>query len=378
MRRQESNTEVESAVHPGHGSESPGYQNLDDEVQHAVESADDHDRENEEQCEVHPAANEEQHVDNGEHTLSEADYIRIIYNIIVNIIDECKGFQNPVLILKKARKHILVGRQLDVVDPSTELKGKTNFLVVDRDNLFQDALAEISLIDNLRLPLEVHFMGEGAQDFGGPRKEFFRLVLKEIKEKLFDSGLNCRTVLYIWNNNGLSVLQNGKIPTILSEKQVQDLVDDSLEHSPCIVNLQNGLRKVGVLQLMTKLPMFLYLFRPSDTRLNVKNLVHLLEPKFAEEGSNTKRHQKEAYAAFNRYVKEVASGRRVTGSATLTLNYILEFVCGADEEPVLEFSISPLIKFVSSSGCFLPSSNTCTIKYITSPISNQHNQSPFR
>lgn len=129
---------------------------------------------------------------------------------------------------------------------------------------------------------------------------------------------------------------------------------------------------------MTKLPMFLYLFRPSDTRLNVKNLVHLLEPKFAEEGSNTKRHQKEAYAAFYRYVKEVASGRRVTGSTTLTLNYILEFVCGADEEPVLEFSISPLIKFVSSSGCFLPSSNTCTIKYITSPISNQHNQSPFR
>ena len=82
----------------------------------------------------------------------------------VNIIGECKGFQNPVLILKKAQEHILVGRQLDVVDPSTELKGKTNFVIVDRDNLFQDALAEISLIDNLRLPLELNFMGEGAQD----------------------------------------------------------------------------------------------------------------------------------------------------------------------------------------------------------------------
>ena len=53
---------------------------------------------------------------------------------------------------------------------------------------------------------------------------------------------------------------------------------------------------------------------------------------------------------------------RVTGSTTLTLNYILQFVCGADEEPVLGFSISPQIKFVSSSGCFLPTStsNTCT------------------
>ncbi|XP_068734040.1 uncharacterized protein [Montipora capricornis] len=169
---------------------------------------------------------------------------------------------------------------------------------------------------------------------------------------------------------GLSVLQNGKIPIFLSEKQLQDLVDDSLEHSPCIVNLRNGLRKVGVLQLMTKLPVFLYLFRPSDTRLNVRNLVHLLEPKFAEEGSNTKRYQKEAYAAFYRYVKEVASGRRVTGSTTLTLNYILQFVCGADEEPVLGFSISPQIKFVSSSGCFLPSSNTCTnTLHLPSPTS---------
>ena len=161
---------------------------------------------------------------------------------------------------------------MHVVDPSTELKGKTNFVIVDRNNLFEDALAEISLIDNLRLPLEVNFMGEN------------------FAEQYYISGIIM----------GLCVLQNGKIPTFLSEKQFQDLVDDSLEHSPCMVNLQNGLHKVGVLQLMAKLPVFLYLFRSSDSRLNVRNLVHLLEPKFAEEGSNTKRYQ-----------KEVASGRRV-------------------------------------------------------------------
>ena len=150
------------------------------------------------------------------------------------------------------------------------------------------------------------------------------MVLKEIKEKLFDNGLNDDFAEQDYKSGiimGLSVLQNGKIPTFLSEKQL----DYSLKHSPCIVNLRNGLRKVGVLQLMTKLPMFLYLFRPSDTSLNVSNLVHLLEPKFAEEGSNTKRYQKEAYAAFYRYVKEVASGRRVTGSSTLTRNYILHY-----------------------------------------------------
>ena len=58
----------------------------------------------------------------------------------------------------------MVGRKLDIVDPSTELEEKTNFIVVDRGKLYQDAFAEISLIDNLRLPLKVNFMGEGAQE----------------------------------------------------------------------------------------------------------------------------------------------------------------------------------------------------------------------
>ena len=311
---------------------------------------------------MQPAANKEQPMDNGE-PLSEAEYLRNIDNITVNIIDECKGFQNPVAILKKVQEHNLVGRQLDIVDPSTELKGKTNFIIIDRDHVFQDALREVALIDNLRLPLEVNFMGEGAQDSGGPRKEFFRLVLKEIKEKLFDNGLIEDFAERHYTSGiimGLSVLQNGKIPTFLSEEQLQELIDDTSDHSPCIVNLRNGLRKVGVLQLMAKLPLFLYLFRPSSSKPNVRNLVHLLEPKFAEEGSNTKRYEKEAYAAFYKYVKEVASGRRVSGSTTLTLNHILQFVCGADEEPALGFSISPQIRFVSSSGSFIPTSNTCT------------------
>ena len=67
--------------------------------------------------------------------IHKADYRRMIDNITVNIISECKGFQNPVLILKKAQEHILVGRKLDIVEPSTELEGKTNFIVVDRDKL---------------------------------------------------------------------------------------------------------------------------------------------------------------------------------------------------------------------------------------------------
>ena len=236
--RQEPDKEVASSVEQRH-------------IRHTVESTDDHGQDNGEQCaseliandqavvsgeqhspetvhdwgqdngEEHvmqPGGNKDQPMDNGEQCLSEADYRRMIDNITVNIISECKGFQNPVLILKKAQERILIGRKLDIVDPLTELEGKTNFIVVDRDKLYQDAFAEISLIDNLRLPLEVNFMGEGAQDCGGPRKEFFRLILTEIKEKLSDNGLIEDFAEDYYTSGvvmGLGVLQNGKIPTFL-------------------------------------------------------------------------------------------------------------------------------------------------------------------
>ena len=156
----------------GHAVESADDQERDSGEQHAPITADDQEGGNGEQHVVQPAAHNEQPIDNGE-PLSEADYLRIIDNITVNIIDECKGFQNPVAILKKAQEHILVGRQLDIVDPSTELKGKTNFILIDRDHVFQDALAGVALIDNLRLPLEVNVMGERAQVPGGGLEKSF-------------------------------------------------------------------------------------------------------------------------------------------------------------------------------------------------------------
>lgn len=33
------------------------------------------------------------------------------------------------------------------------------------------------------------FFNQVAEDYGGPRKEFFRLVLNEIKDTFFDKGL---------------------------------------------------------------------------------------------------------------------------------------------------------------------------------------------
>ena len=137
--------------------------------------------------------------------------------------------------------------------------------------------------------------------------------------------------------------------------------ENSSEKSVCISNLRKGLLKVGVYQLMSRLPLFVYLFRPSNSKvISVAKLIHLIHPNFSEEGTNARKHQKSVYAIFYKYLKQVESNRRVCGETRLTLNHILQFVCGTDEEPVLGFGLSPEIRFVESKGHFCPSSNTCT------------------
>lgn len=306
--------------------------------------------------------NEEDHVPVLEQPEIDIEELREINEITEQIIKECEHSQNPVEILKCAQDKILTGRQLEITDPTSEIEGETNFILVDRENLFQTGLDEISNLTNLRNPIEVNFIGETARDYGGPRKEFFRLMLTDVKEKLFDGGLRpdlaekyttCGVVM------GLSVLQNGKIPQFLPEEILNTIVDEA-SLSPCITNLRKGLCKVGILQLMVNLPQFLHLFRPSDaSALTVKKLVHLLNPSFSDEGSNARKHQKEVYNAFVRYIREVSAGRREAGSVTLTLGHILQFVCGTDEEPMLGFAKCPEIHFVEYHNAYLPSANTC-------------------
>lgn len=71
------------------------------------------------------------------------------------------------------------------------------------------------------MTLEVQLYNEKAVDLGGPRKEFFLLILREIKEKLFDDGVkenqekDYHTVGVIF---ALSMLQNGKLPRFIPEE----------------------------------------------------------------------------------------------------------------------------------------------------------------
>ncbi|XP_015768139.1 PREDICTED: uncharacterized protein LOC107346812 [Acropora digitifera] len=92
-----------------------------------------------------------------------------------------------------------------------------------------------------------------------------------------------------------------------------------------------------------RFPLFLYLLRPAQNKaaLTVPMLIHLLKAKFSEEGSNSLTYEKAVYGKFVKYVREVASGRRVT-----SLENILEFVPGASEEPTLGFDQQPCIEFV--------------------------------
>ena len=71
---------------------------------------------------------------------------------------------------------------------TTFIEGQTTELFVSRLNIYEDGMDEIiSEIESCdrSLPLEVTFTGEKARDYGGPRREFISLMLREIKERLF-------------------------------------------------------------------------------------------------------------------------------------------------------------------------------------------------
>ena len=66
------------------------------------------------------------------------------------------------------------------------MDGETTTLFISRLNLFADAIQEMKSENelNLRFPLDINFHAENAEDLGGPMKEFFNLILREIREHL--------------------------------------------------------------------------------------------------------------------------------------------------------------------------------------------------
>ncbi|XP_061195039.1 uncharacterized protein LOC133203233 [Saccostrea echinata] len=110
------------------------------------------------------------------------------------------------------------------------------------------------------------------------------------------------------------------------------------------------------------MPSFVFLFHPTAVTLTFRRITTLLRAEFDTEGTNRNTLERNAYSAFLRYLREVASGRR----ENLCLGSILQFITGTDEEPVLGFKIQPSIRFVEVDQSYIPTANTC-INCLTLP-----------
>lgn len=271
---------------------------------------------------------------------------------------QTNNVHNPVEVLRCMQKEIVTGRRLELESDSEVLEGETNYINVDRMNILETAFEEIGALENLRLTLEVSFYGEKARDYGGPRREFFRLTLTAIKEKYFDNGIRdllADDYYIVGVIIGLSIIQNGKIPQFFSEDQLVNIFN-SIQSSAAYRNLQKGLDKLGICMVCKQLPFLVHIFRPSPAaKLTIKKLTNLLTPIFAEDGSNQRHFEGIVYRAFCRYLREVQSGRR----KRVTLAHVLWFATGSDEEPLLGFKLHPSLLFTAAVQSFLPIANTC-------------------
>lgn len=95
--------------------------------------------------------------------------------------------EDPVAILKEYQENLMRGRALDIQDENILIEGKTSEIFISRSSLFSDAIDELMNGGmDVSLPLEVTFNGEMAEDYGGPRKEFLGIAIRETMECLFE------------------------------------------------------------------------------------------------------------------------------------------------------------------------------------------------
>lgn len=93
-----------------------------------------------------------------EDVIVEENLSYVIEKCITAIEDQ--SISDPVHMLRLLQSKIVTGRKLELTDENSTIEGKTNFILVDRENLLQTAFEEISCIGDLRFTLEVNFYGE--------------------------------------------------------------------------------------------------------------------------------------------------------------------------------------------------------------------------
>ena len=219
--------------------------------------------------------------------------------------------------------------------------------------------------DDIRKTLEVSFYNEFAKDLGGPRKEFFELILQSIENTHFKQDTRAdlsEDYTIIGTIIALSLLQNGPMFDFGMDL---DLIFESKSESICIQNLRKGMNRLGLVDLCQLLPTFLHLFRPSSSvALSRKKLIELLKPEF----SNKRKFEN---FIFMKFICEVASGR----VENLNFEKVLAFVTCSRREPLLGFSIKLSIVFSEAFGSlkwdFIPTAHTCG-NILRLPVRNHH------
>ena len=270
-------------------------------------------------------------------------------NSVINTA-KSQNLHDPIELIRVLQEKIVTGRALELTSCEEACEGATNFITVNRDRVLETTFSELEFIDNYRLTFKVDYMGEESVDQGGPRKEWIRLMNRQMKDKYFDNGLRqylSKDYYYVGVMVGVAMLQNGQMPAFIDDSILQEVLSPNKSGNACVSEIQAGLEMLGMLSALQQLPMLVHLLRPdSQHKVNVPKLLQILKPNFSEEGSNTLMYEKEVYQLFVRYAREVASGRRSCGERQLELCNILEFATGASEEQVLGFGMDPSIEFV--------------------------------
>ncbi len=94
---------------------------------------------------------------------------------------------------------VLQQHATSVLSPDTSDRQRLN---IRRTDLIPDAIAQFERPSfDVSKPIRVRFIGEPAVDTGGPRREFFRLFLQDLKSK---------SSLFQHTSEGLIPLHNGK------------------------------------------------------------------------------------------------------------------------------------------------------------------------
>ncbi|CAH3170763.1 unnamed protein product, partial [Porites lobata] len=138
---------------------------------------------------------------------------------------------DPVEVLKYLQKEIVAGRPLEVTSSEDTIEGETNYITVDRDNIIETTYIQLQYISNYRLTFQVDFMGEECIDYGGPRREWIRLMNQAIKQKYSDHSLRPSLTEDYFNVGimmAIAMLQNGQLPWFVEEDILQQIVSEGM------------------------------------------------------------------------------------------------------------------------------------------------------